>query len=131
MTGVKTLTNKIPGFRTSLNNKSKSVIQLANHVKGPPVNRAPIILSQLKQNLAEVETAFKKLMNVVDEILNIVVEDDDQTTFTHYTSYRETVSKEFESTRLEVVLTIALIETVNATISWFSLIENRGRALAI
>ena len=109
---VQILKRKLPGFRTSLNNKSKSALLLAQQVKGPPVNRAPIMLSQLKSQLSDITTTYQKMVEIIDEILSMVVKDDDQSQFTHYTGYKETVSNDFEDTRLQLTLTIALIEKI-------------------
>ena len=84
MTEVQILKRKISGFRTSLTNKMKSAMLLARQAEGPPVNRAPIILSQLKAQLTEVTTTYHTLVQVLDDILASVVEDDDDSAFKHY-----------------------------------------------
>ena len=112
MTALPILKRQVAGYRTAFNNKIEAASNLAKQVAGPPVNRAPIIVKQLQARVVEVETSYVVLKKVLDQIINVVVKDDDTTSFDHYTKYSETVSQDFEQVRNALVMTLAEVETV-------------------
>ena len=48
------LKRRVAGFRTAFNKKINSASLLAKGVLGPPVNRAPVVVTQLQAYLTEV-----------------------------------------------------------------------------
>ena len=111
MTELQVLKRRISGFRTAFNNKKKAADKLIAGVNGPPINRAPIVISQLKAYLKELQGHYKQLCDVLSAILDIVIKEENQEPFNHYTTYLETVSQIYEDTRESLTFTLALVES--------------------
>ena len=60
-TELTVLKRRIAGFRTAFNKKTNSASLLAKGVLGPPINRAPVVVTQLKSYLTEVAASYTQL----------------------------------------------------------------------
>ena len=104
------LKRRIAGFRTAFNKKINSAGLLAKGVIGPPINRAPVVVTQLQAYLTEVESSYNQLKQVLQNIIDLVIEDEDAKPLNHYESYLADVTDNYEDIRGQLVWALAEVE---------------------
>ena len=109
-TELTVLKRRIAGFRTAFNKKTNSASLLAKGVLGPPINRAPVVVTQLKAYLTEVAASYTQLQQVLQKIIDLVIVDTDDQPLKHYEGYLATVTDIYEETRGQLVMSLAEVE---------------------
>ena len=104
------LKRRVAGFRTAFNKKINSASQLAKGVLDPPINRAPVVITQLQAYLAEIATSYNQLQQVLQSIIDLVIQEEDEKPVNHYMEYLAAVTDSYEDARAELVMALAEVE---------------------
>ena len=97
---------RLGGFRTAFNTKLKGGHELAKQAFGPPPLKSPIVATQLSIYLSEIGVPYEKIRETIESILQLTEDDDDDTSYQHYSDYLSNVTREYDEVRNYITLAL-------------------------